>query len=343
MREEKVRILLGNRSFTRFAEEIYQMINLEAKRNRMLLKGIKEIEQEIIEGRAFLGSQFVGYISLFPWQELRLVELASLVVKEPYRRQGIGAKLGQNIYGLAGKLFPQFKIIALANQDSKSIFQKEGLTFLPKCCLPQELWGVCPRCKDYGSLPACHCVGMVESKRNKGYTIEPLTVDSPYLSRTAELYCQIWQEPPWNENFWTREGVMCDIQGELIKENAFGYVAVNHSQVASFTWGYQVSKERMAEICGSNQLDMFFTNHSKVFYIDELGTDKALRKHRLGRELSWRLLSTIESEGFSLALLRTDIQAFAARALYSKLGFKELSVLDEKHQDRSYWVLDLKH
>jgi len=57
----------------------------------------------------------------------------------------------------------------------------------------------------------------------------------------AELYCEIWKEPPWNENFWTVERVMQDIQKELTRPNAVLFSATNDQGVVGFTWGYETT------------------------------------------------------------------------------------------------------
>lgn len=343
--QNDIGIVQGSEQFVGFTMEIYQLIKAESERNNMLAKDANDIKLETIAGKsflAFLGNELTGYVAVFPWQESQLTEICSLVVKEKHRGRGIGTDLVEKAYRLAKKLYPESQVVALANQNSRDIFSKQGLTYLPKRCLPKELWDICPQCKDYYQLPACHCRGMIERQRNKRYYLEPLTPNSEHVVGTAKVYCDVWKEPPWNEHFWTVEGVTADIQRELNKRNACGYVMLNQTKVVSFTWGYEANRDELAEISGNRKLDIIFSGNKRVFYVDELGTLSQYRLKSLGKEISWQLLSAAEEKGLDLAVLRTEKKAIAARALYEKLGFKELPVSDEQHKTRSYWVLNLK-
>jgi hypothetical protein len=40
------------------------------------------------------------------------------------------------------------------------------------------------------------------------------------LKSAAKLYCQIWQEPPWNEDFWTVDGVIKDLDDQIQRPGA---------------------------------------------------------------------------------------------------------------------------
>ena len=340
-----VEIVQGSKQLTEFTADIYQLIEKESRRGNMLAKNISDIELEIISGKsslAFLEKKFAGYIAIFPWPNLQLVEICSFVVKEECRRKGIGTKLVKQAFKLAKKLYPKSQVIALANQNSRNIFDKQGLTYLPKCCLPRALWDVCPQCKEYHKLPACHCWGMIEKQRNQRYRLYPLTPQSEYVVGTTKTYCEIWKEAPWNEDFWTVERVTADIRQELSKQNASGCILLNQTNVVSFSWGYEVNRDTLAEISGNSKLDILFSDGKRIFYIDELGTLLNYRQENLGKEISWQLLSVAEKKGFDSVVLRTNTKATAARILYQKLGFKELSVFDEQHKDRNYWMLNLK-
>jgi len=346
MRERNsVEIRQGSATFVGFAQEIYALIEEEAKRGNMLAKDVDDIVLEIFKGNSFLaffGSELVGYIAVFPWHYHMLVEICSFIVKEQYRDQGIGTMLAEKAYGLAKQFYPESRVVALAHDSSRGIFSKQGFIYLPKCCLPKELWDICPKCNAYGQLPSCHCKGMIEQQGDAKYQLCQLTSKSEYITGTAKVYCEVWKEHPWNEHFWTAEGVTADIQKELTKNNACGYAMLNGIKVVSFSWGYEVSRDGLAEISGSHKLDMIFEDDKKIFYVDELGTLSGHRRQSLGKNISWQLLASVEEKGFDLAILRTEAEANAAQALYKKLGFKELPVLDEKHRSRSYWVLDLK-
>lgn len=165
------------------------------------------------------------------------------------------------------------------------------------------------------------------------------------IERCAHLYCRIWQEPPWNEDFWEPEKVVNDILVQIDKDDSellFAcQLSIPHPEVVGFTWGYGVSAEEMREICACNELDSLFSNGRTVFYIDELGVSSSHRKHGLGERLSNFLLDSLASSGFHQVALRTDVAATAARSLYAKIGFRELPVRDANYVNRTYWVKEL--
>jgi len=162
------------------------------------------------------------------------------------------------------------------------------------------------------------------------------------LRKCAELYCQIWKEPPWNEDFWTVEGVIEDIRKQMKRSNAVGFLALHREEVVGFTWGYEVSKEDLREISGVEALDVLFEKGNRVFYIDELGVASLFRKRRIGEQLSRSLITAVQNHcEIRRFTLRTDIKAIAARNLYIKLGFSDLSIRDAEHSKRTYWFLEL--
>lgn len=177
----------------------------------------------------------------------------------------------------------------------------------------------------------------------QNYQIRPIDLDGaslPLLKSCAELYCKIWREPPWNENFWNAADVLASIQKELSRNYSRGFLSIDsNNEVIGFTWGYQVDKDEMRAISGHARLDPFFQNETLVFYIDELGVDPGCRLKGMGKSLSKALLAWATDSGHNIALLRTDVKADPARTLYAKLGFKELDILDSNEHQRSYWYL----
>lgn len=159
----------------------------------------------------------------------------------------------------------------------------------------------------------------------------------------AKLYCQIWEEPPWNEHFWTTERVISDIQKEKAKPWATMFIAETMNDgCIGFTWGYEVSPEDLREISGANALDKIFARGKKVFYIDELGVKPTVRNRGIGKKLSRALVERARDIGCTSIVLRTDVEAQAARAVYAKIGFKEMDVHDAQYEKRTYWLKKLK-
>ena len=161
------------------------------------------------------------------------------------------------------------------------------------------------------------------------------------LEKCAKLYCEIWKEPPWSEDFWTIEGVIKDIRKQMKCSNAVGFLALYDGEVIGFTWGYEISKNDLQEISGVKSLDIIFEN-SRVFYIDELGVSPLFRNKGIGEQLSRTLLAAVRNScEIRCFTLRTDIKAVAARNLYIKLGFSDLSIRDAEHSQRTYWFIEL--
>lgn len=156
----------------------------------------------------------------------------------------------------------------------------------------------------------------------------------------AKLYCQIWREEPWNEEFWTPEVVIQDMRKEMARPCAEGYLAINiyNSQVIGFTWGYSVSQSEMQIISGNEKLNFLFSANNRVFYVDELGVAKEHRHHGIGNSLAANLLVAAMIRGINLIVLRTNKKAEAATSIYREIGFQNLLIEDQQHPDRTYWA-----
>ena len=187
---------------------------------------------------------------------------------------------------------------------------------------------------------------------NRDFSFEILAVDVPIapalLRGCAELFCQIWKEPPWNEDHWKVSSVEAEIlkvvfrPGSVIRLMTITTPADPLPKVAGFTWAFPVSVSGLAKIAGHKQLNPVFEPGRRVYYLAELGVEKSRREeYGLGKLLSTCLLADIQAMGPVVVVLRTDVEALVARSLYSKLGFKELSVCDKNHPTRTYWTLNL--
>ncbi len=363
-----VKLVIAEEKYVDFAQGIQQMIKVEAKNHKMLQRSEEDIRAKICSEEAVLalkGKDVVGYVELDLWDSKArignslLLEIGGLIVKPEHRGQKQGTKLAQKAIKLAQKKYPGRVVVALGNEKSRNIFKKQSFAPLPKCCLPSQLWGPCSHCDDFSNFPACRCEALLRKETRFNMDFAELEAEGPFMKGLAELYCRVWQEPPWNEDFWKPNEVVVDIREALKKPCAMGYIVIasayvtppiwgggsgtpptEKKYVAGFTLGYEVTKAEMAEISGHQQLNNLF-NGTRVFYIDELAIAKKHRQKGLATEISWQLLRFAESQGIGVVVLRTDKKAQAARVLYQGLGFKELEVADATYQDRTYWALDL--
>ena len=171
--------------------------------------------------------------------------------------------------------------------------------------------------------------------------IEELSLNSGgcVVRETARLYCEIWKEPPWNEDSWTVPEVSDDIFQQAEKPAFLGLVAAQEDEVLGFTWGYAVDRMSVREIAGHEKLDLVFSNGEQMFYIAELGVVAAHRGKKIGEQLTRHLIDLAKEKGINSVLLRTNVKAERARALYAHLGFVDLCIEDEVHKDRTYWLL----
>lgn len=162
--------------------------------------------------------------------------------------------------------------------------------------------------------------------------------------KLAELYCQIWKDPPWNEDFWTVNDVMKDMEEQSLKPQAIILAATNGSmEMIGFTWGYETNISGLADISGiSADLWKDVIGKRTPFYIDELGVAREKRGHGIGKNLVKKLLSEISLINIDCITLRTDMAAMPARKIYSAAGFQELQLRDAKHKNRTYWLKNLR-
>lgn len=158
--------------------------------------------------------------------------------------------------------------------------------------------------------------------------------------KTAKLYCEIWKEPPWNEDFWKPEAVIKDLQEQMAKQNAIFLIATNETtEVIGFTWGYGINLAELSQMSGvPTSIWKKEIREKRLFYIDEFGVKGIYRGRGIGQRLVKELLKQISFSGINCITLRTNVLAIAAKIIYSKIGFKESAIHDAKHQNRTYWI-----
>ena len=169
------------------------------------------------------------------------------------------------------------------------------------------------------------------------------------ISELAELICEVFSEPPWNERF-SATRIMFGLGVEMMRKNAMLFIA-KHKQdghVIAYMLGQELVLESddprdqtFLKISGGYDLDVLANNQQRTFYVSGLGVRAKYRRLGIAEQLSAKLLTELRRHQFDYRLGRTDLQAHGMRKLYSKQGFKELPVYDLKYPERSYWVLSL--
>lgn len=173
-------------------------------------------------------------------------------------------------------------------------------------------------------------------------TIQPIRL-SDNIDGVVQLYCQVWREPPWLEE-WDPKIVAEKLRCVLKRDDGLAFVAQNEVGVAGFTWGHEVDRGEMQRISEVDFIEIFSggaTGTRRIFYIAELATAATSRVCGVGRSLSLQLIRAAQASGCSAVLLRTDTDAIPAKSLYESLGFVELPVNDGRHCSRTYWLLEL--
>ncbi len=196
--------------------------------------------------------------------------------------------------------------------------------------------------------------------KNTFVSIFGKNLDSLLAKQLIDAYIEIWREDPWNEN-WKSEDVQVLLKNLQEKRDfvlllQLGTVDCDmQSQIASFTWAYDVDQDDLLKIAGFDPgaiygdtnnsfivaLDSVFSNNSRVAYLAELGTKEEFRHNHNAWNLSIGLLYILQKRGYNKVVLRTDVRALGAKKLYRKLGFVDLGVKDAVHQNRTYWMMEI--
>jgi ribosomal protein S18 acetylase RimI-like enzyme len=182
-------------------------------------------------------------------------------------------------------------------------------------------------------------------------SVEELRADKSgaLIEQLATLIYDVFREPPWNEEP-EKPRIHFGLGTGLMRRNAILYIAKIKSsgKIVGYIMGLELLSETedhrdctLSEISGTHALDFLVEGGKRVFYVSGLGVDPKFRRCHVAERLSVALINELRMEGFTYRLGRTDISATAMRALYTKLGFQELSVHDTLYPERTYWLLRL--
>jgi len=169
------------------------------------------------------------------------------------------------------------------------------------------------------------------------------------ISDLTEIICEVFSEPPWNENF-SASRIMFGLGIEMMRKNAILVVAKHkqHGHIIGYLLGQELliksedpRDQTFFKISGSYDLDFLANYKLRTFYVGGLGVKSKYRRLGVAEQLSSTLISELRLHKFDYRLGRTDQQAYGMRNLYIKQGFKELPVFDINYPKRSYWLLSL--
>jgi amino-acid N-acetyltransferase len=131
--------------------QIQKLIEISAKKGEMLSRSLSELYDNL---RDYYVYQEEGQVEItgtcamhICWEDL--AEIRSLVVREEYKRRGIGTKLIESCLSEAISL-GLYRIFALTYKPD--FFQKFGFKVVDKSVLPHKIWADCVKCVKF---PEC--------------------------------------------------------------------------------------------------------------------------------------------------------------------------------------------
>ena len=137
--------------------QIQKLIEISAKKGEMLSRSLSELYDNLRdyyvyqeEGQPELTGTCAMHIC---WEDL--AEIRSLVVREEYKRRGIGTKLIESCLSEAISL-GLYRIFALTYKPD--FFQKFGFQVVDKNVLPHKIWADCIKCVKF---PECDEVAVL--------------------------------------------------------------------------------------------------------------------------------------------------------------------------------------
>ena len=137
--------------------EIQKMLTSHAERGDLLPRSLSELFDNLRDIFVYLDDnqpEIIGTCSMhICWEDL--AEIRSLVVRAPYRRQGIGRKLVEACISEAPTLGLR-RIFVLTYKVT--FFHKLGFREVDKATLPHKIWADCIKCIKF---PECDEIAMI--------------------------------------------------------------------------------------------------------------------------------------------------------------------------------------
>jgi amino-acid N-acetyltransferase len=137
--------------------EIQKMLANHAQQGDLLPRSLSELFDNLRDIFVFVDNnqpEIIGTCSMhICWEDL--AEIRSLVVRDPYRRQGIGKKLVEACISEAITL--DLRRIFVLTYKVK-FFQRIGFQEVDKATLPHKIWADCLKCVKF---PECDETAMI--------------------------------------------------------------------------------------------------------------------------------------------------------------------------------------
>lgn len=334
---------VGIEDLSRIARIISSLIKPEASAGKMLYRNPRQIRSMLASGQGIYSTDQCGdpvsFCGYYVYDGF--VEIGSTITHPDFRGRGLATDCLYSVLQMVSSLNQQ--IVAFCNAESAKLFGGAGFEEQPKGEMPAEAMEFCHSCAEFSDFPGCHCRYMTFTHQvaRIGKGLWQTIIHDPAgdtLAKCAELYCQVWTEPPWDENDWNLAEVMASL-GQLSRDaSAIFIMSLARGNPTGFTIGYPLSASGLAAKGGTQRLAGLCRGCGEVFYIADLGVSSTNRGLGLGQMLSEKLLAEAEDRGYTRFVLRTDVNALPARILYTKLGFSDTGIADANYPSRTYWI-----
>jgi len=318
-----------------------------AEKGLMLPKTPDEVEELMEACKGFMlyrDGQAVSFAAVYEDEQ---IEIGSVVTDPAYRHQHLAS---ETVWEATQQSWnPEKKTVAFTNEASTQLFHKIGFRELPKAQMPQSAQELCKACGEFGSFPNCHCHYMCfdgQTSRFNQKATAPYSIirnpDQGDILATAQLFCTVFGEEPWNESFEVEEAVSI-LNTILEHDNGVLLIATRHGKVLGASGGFLIDHDEFEVESSGTDLGHRIDWSRPVFYVDELFVDPSERGQGIGSHLTHMLCAEgmhkgPEEPALSVQLLlRTDAEANPAIHVYQNKGFVNTNVRDNKHASRTYF------
>ena len=325
-------------------DQLHDMIRSASQNSLMAYKSHEELISELTNSQAILAleaNNVIGYCAYKVWASG--IELMSLIVQPDYRARGIGSSLLTELRNKAWCDYPGKELLVLSNSYSTSIVERLGFIPIEKLSLSEELQAACQGCPEYPQFPKCHCQAHIYPSATAIY-IETLDYSNePDVQSLAEMFCEIWKEPPWCEFFWTVTEVREYILSFAKLPKGSWLVMKNRGKIIGFAAGYEVDSLELSQISGhSETIWTPLFSDKRGFYVAEIAVNPSYRGKHLGTALAITQMNYAKLKSQSYMVFRT--KNVITEHLYQALGFVRSPLVDGADPERKYWykMLDAK-
>ncbi len=175
----------------------------------------------------------------------------------------------------------------------------------------------------------------MESIKYNTYKQSESVPDDQIIS-AAELYCRIWKEEPWNED-WTVDRATKKLLNILSHDDSLLILGISDNKVRGFVSGKSISLKNLDKRTKKSLKDVIDSND--IYSIAEIGVDSSCRGQGLGKKLLGGLIDQVITKNKDAKFVsHTDTKAESAKRLYENLGFRDTNILDSSLPTHTYWV-----